>query len=116
MQMAGNRRHSAKLIAEIETTIGGFEIGMAEVDQRNEIVVTDSLHGRCHLGRRLAILAWFGGEDILKGDAHAIGPAELRQFEKRFPLAAVGIGPFGDLVGTQRAAMLDENARTDTVA
>lgn len=60
-------------------------------------------------------MAGLGGEDILKGDTHAIGPAELRQFEKRFPLAAVGIGPFGDLVGTQGAAVLDEDACADTV-
>lgn len=49
-------------------------------------------------------------------NTHAIGLAEFRQFEKRFPLTGIGIGPFGNLVGTQRAAMLNEDTRTDTIA
>lgn len=79
MQMAGNRRHGTKLFAKIEPAIGGFEIGVAEVDQRHDVIMADGLNGLGHLGRRLTILAGFGGEDILKRDPHAIGLAEFRQ-------------------------------------
>ncbi len=114
--MAGDRRHGAKLLAEIEPAIGGFEIGVAKVDQRHDVIMADGLNCLGHLGRRLTILAGFGGEDILKRDPHAIALAEFRQLEKRFPLAAVGIGPLGDLVGTQGTTMLNEDARADAIA
>lgn len=56
-----------------------------------------------------------GGEDILKRDTYAVGLAEFRKLKKRFPLTGIGIGTFGDLVRTQRTAMLNENAGTDAV-
>ncbi len=115
MEMTGDRRHGTKLFTEVQATISGFEICMAEVDQRHDIVVADSLNGRCHLSRCLAVLAGFGGEDIFERNPHTIGPAEFREFEKRVAFTMIGLCPLGDLVSAQRAAMLDNNTRTDAV-
>ena len=116
VQVAGDRRHGAHLLAEVEAAIGRFDIGMAEVDQRDDVGVVDRLDRLGDLGRRLAVLAGLGGEDVLERDAHAIGLGELGELEQRFALAQVGGGAVEDLVGAQVAAVLDEDAGVDPVA
>ena len=116
MQVAGNRRHGAKLLAEIETAIGGFDIGMAEIDQRHQMFMADRLHGCGDFGRGLAILAGFGGEDVFKGDAHAMRSGEFGEFKQCLALALVGLGPVENLAWAKFAAMLDKNAGAQPVA
>lgn len=98
VQVPGNRCHGAHFFDEIQAATGGFDICVAEVDQRDKIWVTERPDRLHKFGRCLAILAGLGRENVFEGDAHAIGSAEFSQFMKRIALSTVGVGAFCQLV------------------
>nr|CAB44627.1 hypothetical protein [Agrobacterium tumefaciens] len=76
----------------------------------------DGFHRCGNFGRSLTILARLRCENILKGDANTVRFGMLAQFEQRFALTLVSAGALSDLIGAQKARVLDENAGVDAVA
>src|SRR5690606_565041 len=116
VEVAGNRRHGTKLLAEIKAAIRGLDVSVAEVDQADKVRVVHGLYGSSGFGRGLAVRARLCGEDVLECDAYAVGLTELGQLVKRLTLALVCRGTIEDLVGAKIAAVLNENTGADPVA
>ena len=116
MQMSRHRGHRTELLAEVQAAIAGFDVGLAEVDQRHKVRITDSRHGLGNLRRRLPVLTGLGRKDILEGDAHLIAARELGELKQRFALTSIGVRPLEQLVRAKMATMLDDDSRADAIA
>lgn len=70
MQVPCHWRHGPQLLAEVQAAVGGFNIGVSEIDERHQVGMADRLHRLRHLSRALPALTRFHGEEVLEGDAH----------------------------------------------
>ncbi|MET3587681.1 hypothetical protein ABID21_003809 [Pseudorhizobium tarimense] len=116
VKVAGHRCHGTKLLTEIEAKIRRLDIGVAEVDQGNDVRMIKRSDRIGNLRRRLPILPRLGGEDVFKSDANAIGPGELGKLQQRLTLAHVGRRSLMNLVRAQASAVLNQNPRTNPIA
>lgn len=110
MQVPCPGRSGPQLLAEVQAPMGGFNIGVAEIDERHQVGMADRLHSLRRLRRALPALTRFHGEEVLEGDAHTGRFAELGKLEQRFAFASLCSGTIEKLVGAKMPAMLDKRS------